>query len=350
MLLQDSFVAFEGSTGLINHISHSKTKPDLPFRMRFAFLSLITLFMTCSGSLFGQCPTPVTTCLAAHQTAIDLSTIPQCGTATVDFVGDIEGTQTDCNATANNIWHCHQFIITRPANSTTQQFVLKVGQGSGCNGELDATYALINGLCTQLSNGGSQTSITFTFPYGINTITLDLCLNSSAFVKICNMCTAPPPCTTLPLCSSNISDINTTGCQSSVPAAFTSPSSVFTNTGTCGASLVLKHTDVGDVTFCGSGGAGVNFVRTYSLYFIDTNGDTVLYRQCPQNIHVTPSPPVITPGTIAACYPSLAAAQAAALAAATATDCGGTITETASATGTCNAVVTVTESSSCGST
>ncbi|MEP6794814.1 MAG: hypothetical protein ABJB16_10845, partial [Saprospiraceae bacterium] len=320
-----------------------------PVKSGFYIAMIAAVILFNSISAFSQCPTPVTACLAAHQTTIDLSTIPECGTATVDFVGDIEGTQTDCNATANSNWHCHQFIITRPANSTTQQFVLKVGQGSGCNGELDATYALINGVCAQLSNGGSQTNITFTFPFGVNSITLDLCLNSSAFVKICNMCAAPPPCTTLPVC--NLADINITGCQSSVPAAFTSPSSVFLNTGTCGATLVLKHTDVGDVTFCGSGGAGVNFVRTYSLYFIASNGDTVLYRQCPQNIHVTPSPPVITPGTIAACYPSLAAAQAAALAAATATDCGGTITETASATGgTCNAVVTVTESSSCGST
>ncbi|MEO6130465.1 MAG: hypothetical protein ABIQ02_01365, partial [Saprospiraceae bacterium] len=169
----------------------------------FAFLILL-LFIFWSGPAFGQCPTPVTTCLAAHQTTIDLSTVPQCGSGTVSIQGDIQGNQSDCNATANSNWHCHQFIITRPANSTTQQFTLKVGQGAGCSGELDATYALINGVCTQLSNGGSGTVITFTFPYGVNTITLDLCLNSSAFVTICNLCAAPPPCTSLPVC--NLSD------------------------------------------------------------------------------------------------------------------------------------------------
>jgi hypothetical protein len=59
--------------------------------------------------------------------------------------------------------------------------------------------------------------------------------------------------------------------------------------------------------------------------------------------------PVITSGTIGSCYPTAAAAQAAALAATTAVDvCGGTITFNAIASGTCTAIVTVTASDLCG--
>src|SRR4029078_5132998 len=61
------------------------------------------------------------------------------------------------------------------------------------------------------------------------------------------------------------------------------------------------------------------------------------------------TPPVITTGTIAACYSTVALAEAAAMAATTATDnCSGAITETASTVGTCSAVVTVTETDGCG--
>jgi len=55
------------------------------------------------------------------------------------------------------------------------------------------------------------------------------------------------------------------------------------------------------------------------------------------------TPPMVTQGTIAACYATVAAAEAAALAATSATDnCPGMLTETASTLGTCTAVVTVT--------
>ncbi|MBK9985107.1 MAG: hypothetical protein IPP15_22580 [Saprospiraceae bacterium] len=59
--------------------------------------------------------------------------------------------------------------------------------------------------------------------------------------------------------------------------------------------------------------------------------------------------PVITTGTIASCYPTVAEAEAAALLATTEIDdCPGVITETASTVGTCSAVVTVTETDGCG--
>ena len=58
---------------------------------------------------------------------------------------------------------------------------------------------------------------------------------------------------------------------------------------------------------------------------------------------------MITTGSIGSCYPTVAAAQAAALAATSATDnCSGTITFAAITSGTCSAVVTVTATDVCG--
>ncbi len=84
---------------------------------------------------------------------------------------------------------------------------------------------------------------------------------------------------------------------------------------------------------------GPVFTRTYQI--ADVNG---LTSTCTQTVTVDDNdPPVITPGTIAACYPTVAAAEAAAIAATTATDgCPGTVTKTASTEGTCSAVIIVT--------
>jgi hypothetical protein len=152
-------------------------------------------FFFASGFIEAQCP--VTDCLPLHVTSVNLETIPECGVGTVSIQGDIQNGQTDCkNGPLNN---CHEFVMFRPSGSVTQQFTLEVGQGSGCNGELDATYSFIDGVCDTLSNGGSNTSIVFSFPANVDTITLFLCLNSGAFVTICDLCAAPPPCDMLPL-------------------------------------------------------------------------------------------------------------------------------------------------------
>ncbi|MDZ4678924.1 MAG: T9SS type A sorting domain-containing protein, partial [Saprospiraceae bacterium] len=67
------------------------------------------------------------------------------------------------------------------------------------------------------------------------------------------------------------------------------------------------------------------------------------------NTRIDNTLPTVTPGTIAACYQTVAAAQAAAIAATTATDnCPGTVTKTAATAGTCSAIVTVTATDGCG--
>ena len=90
--------------------------------------------------------------------------------------------------------------------------------------------------------------------------------------------------------------------------------------GTCLATITITATDA-----CG------NIATTSSTTVIDN------------------TPPVITTGTINACYPSRAEAEAAALAATSATDnCSATVALAASSSGTCGAVVTVSATDACG--
>ncbi|MBL7822498.1 MAG: HYR domain-containing protein, partial [Saprospiraceae bacterium] len=89
--------------------------------------------------------------------------------------------------------------------------------------------------------------------------------------------------------------------------------------------------------------------NNFTLTLVTTDGNSCT-SSCTKTVNVLDNAgPVITPGTIAACYPTVAAAEAAALAATSATDnCPGSITEAASTSGTCSAVVTVTETDACG--
>ncbi|MBI3417946.1 MAG: hypothetical protein HY043_21870, partial [Verrucomicrobia bacterium] len=67
------------------------------------------------------------------------------------------------------------------------------------------------------------------------------------------------------------------------------------------------------------------------------------------NTRIDNTPPVPVAGTIAACYPTVAAAETAAIAATGATDnCPGALVKTANTVGTCSAVVTVTVTDGCG--
>ena len=187
--------------------------------------------------------------------------------------------------------NCFEFIFVRDPGSVTQQFSLEIGQGNGCNGELDASYSLIGGVCTQLSNGGSQTVVTFTFPFGVDEMILYLCVNSSANVTICNLCAEPPPCDPVPLC--DLEDI--TGVDCAIPPPFTNPEDVFIiNTGQCNVNLDLTYEDTGDTEICFDGD-GIDMTRTYSLYFQDPI--TLLYHkfaECIQNIQIDAAPITVT--------------------------------------------------------
>ncbi len=88
-------------------------------------------------------------------------------------------------------------------------------------------------------------------------------------------------------------------------------------------------------------GTVINSTVTVTLTATDAAGNpaTCSFTATP----VDQTPPTVSAGTIAACYPTAAAAEAAAIAATTANDnCPGMVTLTATTAGTCSAVVTVT--------
>ena len=123
-------------------------------------------------------------------------------------------------------------------------------------------------------------------------------------------------------------------CYMTVAAAEAAAIAATTAMDNCPGTVTKTASTVGTcsaiITVTGTDGCGNSATTTY-------------------NTRIDNTPPVATAGTIAACYPTVAAAEAAALAATTATDnCPGTLTETASTVGTCSAVVTVTTSDGCG--
>ncbi len=116
-------------------------------------------------------------------------------------------------------------------------------------------------------------------------------------------------------------------------------------TTTLGGSPVptINYAFTGATTASGLGdGSGSNFnvgVTNVTVTATNTCGST----NCSFTVTITDNQaPAVTVGIIGSCYPTVAAAQAAALAATSATDnCPGALTETASTVGNCSAVVTV---------
>jgi hypothetical protein len=89
-----------------------------------------------------------------------------------------------------------------------------------------------------------------------------------------------------------------------------------------------------------------NRVITRQWSAVDTAGNSASFTQ---TITVQDdTPPVVSGGAIASCYPDLASAEAAALEATTASDNCSTVTKTVSTVGTCNARITVRATDSCG--
>ncbi|MBK6698525.1 MAG: HYR domain-containing protein [Saprospiraceae bacterium] len=86
----------------------------------------------------------------------------------------------------------------------------------------------------------------------------------------------------------------------------------------------------------------------FTLTLITTDGNSCT-SSCTKTVNVLDNTaPVITAGTIASCYPTVADAEAAALAATSAIDgCPGSLTEIASTSGVCSAVVTITFTDAC---
>ncbi|MBK6933340.1 MAG: hypothetical protein IPH12_21715 [Saprospirales bacterium] len=100
--------------------------------------------------------------------------------------------------------------------------------------------------------------------------------------------------------------------------------------------------DTGPLT---GGACGGTVIRTFGV--MDDCGNMAT---CSQVITVDDNtPPVVVPGAIAPCYPTVAEAEAAASAATNATDnCPSLLTMTVNTSGTCSAVITVSFTDACG--
>jgi hypothetical protein len=104
-----------------------------------------------------------------------------------------------------------------------------------------------------------------------------------------------------------------------------------------------SYTFTGATTGSGSGNGSGSFFNVGTTTVMVTATNACGSVNCSFTVTINDNePPTVTTGSIASCYPTVAAAQAAALAATSATDnCPGVLTETASTVGTCSAVVTV---------
>lgn len=111
----------------------------------------------------------------------------------------------------------------------------------------------------------------------------------------------------------------------------------------CGGAVTAVLTDTQE-----SMADGCHWTVTFTYTVKDACGNE-LTGQTYSNSGNDQVPPVLTLGSIGACYATQALAEAAAIAATDVTDnCGGTLTKTASTTGTCSAVITVNAIDACG--
>ena len=175
------------------------------------------------------------------------------------------------------------------------------------------------------SNALTKTASTSGTCSAVITVTVaDGCGNSASVTYNTRIDNTPPTVTagTIASCFTTVAAaqaaaIAATTATDNCPGALTKTAST---SGTCSAVIIVTVTD----------GCGNSATRTY-------------------NTRIDNTPPTVTAGTIGSCYTTVAAAQAAAIAATTATDnCPGTLTKTASISGTCSAVIIVTVVDGCG--
>ena len=128
-----------------------------------------------------NCPTDPCT---DHLILIDVDAVP----GPDAFKGDIDN-NSDCEDVNGD--NCFKWKIFRSPTSTITGFSAEIGQGNGCNGEVDNIYIEIDGVCTDLGSSGSQNTVAFDFLVS-DTIFIWLCDGSSGTVSICNFTVNDP--------------------------------------------------------------------------------------------------------------------------------------------------------------
>src|SRR6185503_16219279 len=236
---------------------------------------------------------------------------------------------TDCDKTITRTWtvadtcgnpaSCTQVIHVK---DDTKPTVTK-GSIAACYPTVAAAEAAAKAATTVSDNCSTVTKTASTVGTCSATITVrgtDVCLNFAEVTYSTRIDNTVPVLTGCP------SDL-TVQCMADVPA----PANVTANDN-CDGVLTPVLTETPSGTDCDK-----TITRTWTV--ADTCGNPA---SCTQVIHVKDdTKPTVTKGSIAACYPTVAAAEAAAKAATTVSDNCSTVTKTASTVGTCSATITV---------
>ncbi|MCB0689346.1 MAG: hypothetical protein KDC53_22565, partial [Saprospiraceae bacterium] len=166
---------------------------------KIIFLNMAFFLSSINHFTYSQCPT-FPSC-DERTTIIDIDNndpnyefyVPVCGQGEASFDFDITNNICDmttevCGQSGTAELNCHKIIFRRSNTTDELTFMARIGQGSGCNGELDATFVIDQAGCQRLTCGGSQNVDTYTFMPGENEIIVYGCLNSSAHISICGLC------------------------------------------------------------------------------------------------------------------------------------------------------------------
>ena len=173
----------------------------------FNYLTLSILFLLFfSGNLvYSQCP-DLSTCTMDQIVPVDIdSDVSLCAIGGTSIGGDF--TSGQCTDTGGLGLACTAYVFTRSPQSIVTSIGGEIGQGNGCNGEMDDVYLQYTDpttgdiICEDLlPTGGSQLNLGLLFPADIDEegnwlvteIIVFMCANSNAFPTLCGACANDP--------------------------------------------------------------------------------------------------------------------------------------------------------------
>ncbi|MFZ1424399.1 MAG: HYR domain-containing protein, partial [Saprospiraceae bacterium] len=206
-----------------------------------------------------------------------------------------------------------------------------------CNGASATLDATTTGALSYLWSTTETTASISVTPASTTTYTVTVTFADCQVTDVQTITVNPLPSCVIsgpsPICPSTSNDYTATAGMASYAWTIT------------GSGTITSATNLQTVTVMA--GSGCNTFFDIFLTITDNNG---CISSCSKTVSVIDNTaPVLTQGSIAACYPTNVAAEAAAITATTASDnCGGTLVYAASTSGTCTATVTVTVTDACG--